>query len=145
MLTGNNIIAGTKVIDFHEVKAVTSNKITLSKTPTGAIVSVFKVNADGTNGVELTLGTPATNAGEYSVSGKDLTFHSTVTNGSNIRVYYKVQTASDAKTVKVTADKFGGSFRLVLDVLVVDYFTKKAFAGQLIVPNAKFEDNFNLS
>jgi hypothetical protein len=36
-------------------------------------------------------------------------------------------------------------FRVTLDVLVVDEFTKAAFQGQLRIPNAKFEDNFNLS
>lgn len=144
MLTGNDLVAGTRTIDRNEAKSVTSSKITLSKTPKGALISVFKVNPDGTNGDEITLGTPTTNTGEYSILAKELTFHSTVTNGTNIRVYYKVETASDAKTVKVTSDKFGGTFRVVIDVLVVDEFTKKAFQGQLIVPNAKFEDNFNL-
>lgn len=145
MLTGNDLVSGTKLVDRHEVRSVTSNKITLSKTPQGAIVSVFKLNADGTNGQEYTLGTPATNATEYSVSGKELTFHTSVTNGTQFRIYYQVNTTSDAKTIKVTSDQFGKNFRVVLDVLVVDEFTKEAFEGQLRIPNAKFEDNFNLS
>ncbi|AZV43727.1 hypothetical protein BAOM_3118 [Peribacillus asahii] len=145
MLTGNDLVSGTKVIDFYEVKAVTSNKLTLSKTPTGAIVTVYKVNVDGTNGQEYTLGTPGTNATEYSVAGKDLTFHTGVTNGTQFRVYYKVTTASDTKTIKVSSDAFGGTFRGVLKCLVVDEFTKDAFEADLVIPNAKFEDNFNLS
>lgn len=145
MLTGNDIVAGAKTVDVNEVKTITSNKLTLSKTPTGAIISVYKVNPDGTNGEEYTLGTPATNATEYSIAAKELTFHTTVTNGTQFRIYYQAQTPSDAKTVKVTSDAFGGSFRVVLDVLVVDEYTKKAFQGQLRVPNAKFEDNFNLN
>ena len=145
MLTGNDLVNGTKLIDRNEIGSVTSSKLTLSKTPQGAIVSVFKLNADGTNGTEYTLGTPATNATDYSVSGKDLTFHTSVTNGTQFRVYYQVNTATDAKSIKVSSDKFGKSFRVVLDVLVVDEYSKNAYEGQLRIPNAKFEDNFNLS
>jgi hypothetical protein len=145
MLTGNDLVEGKKTIDRHEIISVVSNKLTLSKTPKGAIISVYKLNADGTNGEEYTLGAPTTNPKEYSVSGKDITLNSAVANDTKFRVYYKVETAIDAKTVKVTSDAFGGTFRVVVDVLVVDEFTKKAYQGQLVVPNAKFEDNFNLS
>jgi hypothetical protein len=145
MLTGNDLVEGVKTVDLNEVKSVTSNKITLSKTPKGALISVFKVNADGTNGQELTLGTPATNATEYSIVGKELTFHTSVANATQIRVYYKADTAIDTKTVKITSDQFGKSFRVSIDVLVTDVFTKKAFNGQVNIPNAKFEDNFNLA
>lgn len=144
MLTGNDILAGVKVVDRMDVVEVTSNKATLPKSPKGALTTVYVVNADGTNGDEITLGTPATNASDYSISGKDLTLHSTITNGTKIRVYYKVETSSDAKSVKVTSDAFGGSFRVTVDVLVVDTFSKKAYQGQIRIPNAKFEDNFNL-
>lgn len=145
MLTGNDLVAGTKIVDKNEVQSTTSQKLSLSKTPSGAIVSVFKLNADGTNGEEYTLGTPTSNPKEFSVAGKELTFNTAVTDGSQFRIYYKVQTASDAKTIKVTADQFGKNFRVVIDVLVVDEFTKASYAGQLRIPNAKFEDNFNLS
>jgi hypothetical protein len=145
MLTGNDLVAGVKKVDRNEIGSVTSNTITLSKTPAGAIVSVFKLNADGTNGIEYTLGTPASNVTDYSVSTKTLTFNVAVTNGTQFRIYYQVNTASDAKSMKVSSDKFGKSFRVTLDVLVVDEYTKSAFQGQLRIPNAKFEDNFNLS
>lgn len=145
MLTGNDLVAGVKKVDRNEIGSVTSNKITLQKTPQGALVSVFKLNADGTNGQEYTLGTPATNATEYSISGKEITFHTSVANGTQIKVYYQVNTATDAKTIKVTSDQFGKTFRVTLDCLVVDQLTKQAFQGQLRIPNAKFEDNFNLS
>lgn len=145
MLTGNDLVTGIKTVDLNEVQTVTSNTITLSKTPKGALVSVFKVNADGTNGTEITLGVPATNPNEYSLNAKVLTFHTSVANSTQIRVYYKADTASDAKTAKITADSFGKSFRVSVDVLVTDVFTKKAYNGQINIPNAKFEDNFNLS
>lgn len=153
MLTGNNLATGVKVIDFHEAKDTLSDKITLSKTPkNGVLTSVFKLNADGTNGTEYTLGTPTSTAGggdnlEYSYDSatKTLTFSTDVADGTAFRMYYQVETASDAKTVKVTSDAFGGSFRVAMEVLVVDEYTKKAYQGMLNVPNAKFMDNFDMS
>jgi hypothetical protein len=145
MLTGNSLTAGVKTIDWRDVKATTSSKFTLSKTPSGALTSVYKLNADGTNGTEYTLGDPSLNATEYSINGKELTFHSTVANGTEFRVYYKANTDTTAKSMKVTSDKFGSTFRVTLDCNVVDEFTKKIYKGQLRIPNAKFEDNFNLS
>lgn len=145
MLTGNDLVEGATLVDKNEIGTVATNKITLSKTPQGALVSVYKLNADGTNGEEYTLGTPGTTEEEYSVAGKEITFHSSVTAGTKFRIYYQVNTDATAKKIKVTSDQFGKSFRVVLDVLVVDEFTKEAYEGQLRIPNAKFEDNFNLS
>lgn len=148
MLTGNDPTVGAKVINYSEVLTVASAAVTLSKTPAGsantAITSLFKVNADGTNGTEYTLGTPASNATEYSRATKAITLNSAVTNGTQVRAYYQVTTDATATTIKVTTDQFGKTFKVVLDVLVRDEYTKADFAGQLIIPNAKFEDNFNL-
>lgn len=145
MLTGNSVTGGKRTIDYNEILTVTSNKVTLSKTPKGAIVSVYSVNPDKSNGTEYTLGTPATKPLEYSVSGKDITFNTDVANNTLIRVYYKVETAEDAKTVMVTSSAFGGTFKLVLDVLVRDATDGLDYAGQLVVPRGKIEDAFNIS
>ncbi|MEH7116039.1 hypothetical protein V7128_01270 [Neobacillus vireti] len=145
MLTGNPLVEAAKIIDFNEVKTTTSQILNLSKTPQGAIVSVFKVNTDGTNGQEYTLGTPASNALEYSVSGKNLTFNTAVANGTSFRVYYKVQTASDAKTIKVSANAFGSTFKVVVDIIVKDAADGLDYAGQIIVPRAHIENNFTIS
>jgi hypothetical protein len=144
MLTGNALVESAKVIDYYEVKTITSNKLTLSKTPTGVITTVYKLNSDNTNGDEFTLGTPGTNAKEFSVSGKDLTFHTTVSNGTQFRVYYKVTTAADAKTVRVSSDTFGGIFKIVVNVLVRDSKDGLDYAAQIIVPRGQFLDNFSM-
>lgn len=145
MLTGNPLKEGVKVIDFNEQLTVTSNKITLSKTPKGAITTVYKVNVmDGTNGDEYTLGTPTTNQLEYSITGKDITFHTSVANGTIFRVYYKVETASDAKTLRVSSDAFGGTFKVIIDLLVKDAADGLDYAAQLIAPRAKFEEAWSL-
>lgn len=143
MLTGNGLVSGAKDIDYKEQLTVTSNKITLTKTPKGAIKSVYAVNPDGTNGQEYTLGNP-TNALEFSISGKDLTFNVAVVNGTIMRVYYVVTTAADAKTMKVTNSSFGGTFRVVGKVLVRDSFDGKDYPAVITIPRGKFEDNFSM-
>ncbi|HBY19450.1 MAG TPA: hypothetical protein DEG71_00240 [Clostridiales bacterium] len=145
MLTGNDIVTGVHKVDVHEIITTTSDKASVINTPVGAIISVYVVNADGTNGTEYTLGTPATNPTEFSIVSKELTFPAATADGTKFRVYYFANTDATAKTVKVTSDMFGGSFRVVIDVLVVDEYTKAAYQGQLIIPNGKFEDNFNLA
>jgi len=145
MLTGNNVSKGARVIDRKEVGTTTGSSLTLQKTPTGAIVSVYQLNPDGTNDKEFTLATTTPGASEYSISGKILTFNVAVTDGTKFRIYYKVTTATDAQSIKVSSDKFAGTYRVTVDVIVVDEFTKQACNGQIIIPNAKFEDSFNIS
>ena len=146
MLTGNEMTIGATTVAKNEVITVgATNKASVTKTPTGALTSVYIVRADGTNGQKLTAGTPATEATQYSINAKELTFHSTVAQNTKIRVYYNFTTDSTAAKIKVTSDAFGGTFKIVLDVLVRDEFTKKDFAAQLVIPNGKFEDNFDLN
>jgi len=145
MLTGNSLVKGATVVDQNEIQAVTSNTLSLSKTPTGALISVYKVNADGTNGDEYTLGVPATSVKLFSLTGKVLTFFAGAeVDGTKFRVYYKMTTDITASKIRVTSDAFGGSFRVSLDVVVRDEFTKQDYAGQYNIPNAKFEDNFKM-
>lgn len=146
MLTGNTIATGAKEIYWNEVLTVASDAVTLTKTPVGALINVYEVNADGTNGTEITLTEGALSTGEYSIAAKVVTFFADdYADGAKVRVYYKVNTDITAKTVKVTSDMFGGSFKVVLDCLIRDEKTKNDYFGQIIVPNAKFEDNFNFS
>jgi len=146
MLTGNDITTGAVVLDFNEKQAIATNTLTLTKTPTGAITSVYKLNPDGTNGDEYTLGTPASGQKYFSISGKVLTFFAGAeADGTLFRVYFKATTDETASRIKVTSDKFGASFKLVLDVLVKDEFTKSDFAAQLTIPNAKFEEQWSMN
>ena len=88
-----------------------------------------------------TVNASAVAGSKYAISGQVLTFTDTEA-GDKVRVYYKSDTDATAKSVKVTSDKFGGTFRLVLDCLIRDEYTKTDYAGQLVVFNAKIEDNF---
>ena len=145
MLTGNAISAGVVTVQKIDELAVTSDTITLTKALAGAIISCYKVNPDGTNGAEYTLGVPATGTKFFSISAKVLTFFAgSETNGTMFRVYYKMTTDITASRIKVSSDKFGASFKIIIEVLVRDEFTKADFAAQLVIPNGKFEDAWKM-
>ena len=145
MLTGNAITSGAVQIQQIDELTVTSNTITLDKTPTGAIVSVYKILPDGTNGTEYTLGVPATSVKLFSITAKVLTFFAGAEpDGTLFRVYYKATTDITASRIKVSSDKFGASFKIIVEVLVRDEYTKADFAAQLVIPNGKFEDAWKM-
>lgn len=147
MLTGNTIVEGAKVISkFFEAAVSAGNTVTLPKVPT-AITSVYLLDSDGTTNKTL-LGAVASapSATQYSVDLLTgvLTFHADNT-GARVRVYYTTETGADAKTIKVTSDKFGGTYKMVADVLIRDEATSQDFFGQFIVPRAKIEDDFSFN
>jgi len=146
MLTGNTLTKGVTIVDKNETQKVVSNSLSLSKTPIGALISVYKVNIDGSNGAEYTLGTPATSPAKFfSIAGKVLTFFAGAEpDNTTFRIYYKVNTDATASQMKVTTDAFGGTFRVTLDVVVRDEFTQTDYAGQYNIAVAKFEDNFKM-
>ena len=146
MLTGNDLSEGAKEIYINEALEVSQDKVTLSKSPIGVPLGVFKMNADGTLGQEFTHADDTPSSGEYEINGKDIEFHpGDLADGDKVVVYYNAKTGNTAKEIKVTSDQFGKTFKVVLDVLVRDEYTKDDYAAQIIVPMAKFEDNFNLS
>jgi len=147
MLTGNSITDGAKdiLINKEEV-TITSNAGTLEFTPkdSGALKGLYEMNADSTLGTEITYTASTPTSGSYSISGKNITFFDgDYDDDTVVYAYYETTTDETAKTVKVTSDAFGGTFKVVLDCLIRDEYTRKDYAGQIIVPNAKFEDNFS--
>lgn len=142
-LTGNDVTTGVVEIDMIYEGAITSAATLTLPKKVESITSVYILDVDGvTNKTLLVADTVAKKGEKYKRDGQVLTFADNA--GTSYRVYYKVKTDASAKTVKVTADKFGGSFKLVLDCLVRDENTKADFAAQLIVPNAKIEDNWKV-
>ena len=147
MLTGNAITAAAQEIDVIQestIPADTAYTITLTNTNEG-ILSVHLLDTDGvTNGPALSEVVSAPTVAQYSISGQVLTFHAD--NASKkARIYYTAKTDATAKTVKVTADKFGGTFKVVADVLIRDEDTKEDYFGQFVAFNAKIEDDFSFN
>lgn len=131
MLTGNEVKAGPKTLDkFYEAVA-TEDGITLPFTPDLNSVKAYPMEA----------GAMGTMVASPTVDGKIV---SGLTEGDTYRVYYKA-TVGDAKTITVTASDFGGTFRLVADVLVKDEETSKVYYAQFIAPKVKVEDEFTFT
>jgi hypothetical protein len=146
MLTGNNLVEGATGVVFIDTLTVNANAAALSKTPIGSLTGVYELNADGTLGDEVKLAAGTAASGEYSLTGKNLSFFSgEFADGQKLAAYYSVTTDATAKSLKVTSDAFGKTFKVVLDCVVRDEYSKEDYAAQITVPNAKFEDAFNLA
>lgn len=79
---------------------------------------------------------------DYEISGGEFTAVDAEP-GDKFEIY-----GTDEKTgtrISVTSDKFPGTFRVVLDVLVRDAATGIDYPGQIIIPRAKMEDDFSFS
>lgn len=143
-LTGNSIVTGATTVDQIYEATVTSTLHTLTvPNKIKSITSVYLLDTDGvTPKTLLTADAAAAEGTKYSIDGQVITTAETST--MKVRVYYKSDTDATAKTISVTSDAFGGSFKLVLDCLIRDEYTKTDYAGQLVVFNGKIEDDWSL-
>ena len=137
MLTGNAVTTGERTLDkFFEATVGEDGLITLPFTPVADSQKVYPFVAGALGEQEaLTTG--------YTIASNVVTIVDAVA-GDKYRVYYKT-TVGSAKTITVTASDFGGTFRLVCDVLVRDAETSKVYYAQFIAPKAKIEDEFTFS
>ncbi len=147
MLMGNPMVVGATPVIHSEELIVASDSVSLTYTPnaSGAIVSVNAVNTDGTIGDSLSYVASTPTATQYSITGKVITFEAaTFADGKKIRVYYNTLSGTGTKQLVNKTDKFAGSYKLVLDVLVRDEYSATDYAAQIVVPKAKIEDNWKL-
>jgi len=139
MLTGNIVTEGVENVEvqhFYNVVTPGSETVTPSATPVAGTQASAFLYVDGMkDGEEL----------QATVNGSDIDIDTTgLSAGDTIIIYYVAATDAFSSTVNVTTDAFGGTFKVVLDLLVTDSVSKADYAAQLVIPNAKFEDNFNL-
>lgn len=147
IMTGNPVITGATPVIQSDTLTVGTNAATLNFTPnaSGAILSLNRLNVDGTLGAKLSYVPSAPAANQYSITGKALSFFAgDLTSGSSIFATYNTLSGTDTKQIKVSTNKFAGSYKLVLDVLVTDFYLKSLFSAQIVVPTAKIEDTFKL-
>ncbi len=145
LLTGNAIKDGKQTIYRREVLTVASAKASLNATPKGGtLLALYVMGADGVEDLELEKAeTVAT--GKYKLTTKEISVHTDVANGSQLVAYYMADTNATAQTITVSSDAFPAAFKLVLEVLVTDFYTKKLYPAQIIIPSAKMEDGWSLS
>lgn len=141
-LTGNDITTAATTVDLiHEANISASITTVTLPAKVKSITTVYLLDTDGvTNKTILTSAVAAAKGSKYSLAGQTLTFAEDT--AMTVRIYYKADTDATAKKVKVTSDKFGGTFKLVLDCMVRDEFDKKDYQAQITIPNAKVEDNW---
>ncbi|MEK3725306.1 hypothetical protein [Paenibacillus sp. FSL H8-0034] len=147
MMTGNSLDKASQQIYQRDVLQVSDNSASLKYTPAheGALISVYKLNSDGTHGTELTYTSNSVAAGKYTLTAKVLAFNTgELPDGAEIVAYYQTDTDATSDKITVSSDKFAGSFKVVLDCLVRDVVTHQDFAAQIVINNAKMEDNWKV-
>lgn len=149
MMSGNDIKSGVANIYQRDVIKVLANKASLNFTPLNAsngLISVYKLNPDGTHGDEIVFTSSTVAAGKYTITTKQLTFNTgDVPDGTEIVAYYQAATANDSKKITVSSDKFAGTYKVVLDCLVRNIVDEQDYAAQIVINKAKMEDNWSLS
>jgi len=147
MLTGNALVTGAADYFKSETLTVNTNAANLTKTPVGGVLlSLYKLNADGSFGTALSKVASAPTANQYTLTTKALAFSSgDLANGTLVQAFYMVATDATSARLKVSSDKFAGAFKLVLDCLVTNTYDKQQYAAQIVIPNCKAEDNWSFS
>lgn len=144
LLTGNSIITGVSDVYKREIINVTleleDKVVSLNHTPKdGVLLGVYLLGVDGVESTEFT-------DADYTLVDKKLSFTTEeIMVGDKIVVYYITNTADTTQTITVSSDAFPGAFKLILEVLVTDLYTKALFPAQIEIPSCKMEDNWQLS
>lgn len=93
ILTGNSVTI--KTVNIPRVEkglTITSNSVTLSKTPAnGANITVYKSNSFGENVTKMTKVTTPASATEFSVSGSTISFFTGTTGVVNVFYFESVE------------------------------------------------------
>lgn len=144
LLTGNAIKSGVQTVYRRDVLTVATAKATLTATPKNGIQALYVMGADGVEDTEL-LPAEAVAATKYKLTAKEISVFTDVPNGSQLVAYYMIDTGDTAQTITVSSDAFPAAFKLVLEVLVTDFYTKQLYPAQIIIPSAKMEDGWSLS
>lgn len=147
LLSGNDIVTAAETVYQREVITVASSAATLTKgTPKdGSLVGLYLLGADGVESTEYTKVAATPSATQYTLSTKTLGFNVAVTNGTQFVAYFIADTADTTQTITISSDKFPASFKLVLEVLVTDFYSKALYPAQITIPSCKMEDNWQLS
>lgn len=112
----------------------------LSQTPVEMPAAIYMLKGDGTLGTAYTLA-----AGDYAISGKNLTLNMDLAGLEQLMVIYEYN-AAEAVSVTNTAVNFPSACKLVLEVLGCDVCDQtKLIYAYLILPNFKISPDFDWS
>lgn len=141
MLTSTNPTLGLQKFTSTETITASGSTVTLGETPVaGGSMFVFSLDENGKRKSQLKIGTPASNATDYSITGKNITIHSTLA-GSKIKVIYDYEKSgvSFNKEAKDTS-----IYRVTALCKAVDLATKEKKIGQFVIPAFKPSTSFEI-
>ena len=147
LLLGNRPVKKKRNVRWYETKQIENNEIVLDKYPVKypsgkeKVEYVFKLNSTGATDKKFEIMFEGdVQQGQCVVDNNILTFHdSDVEKNDWIRVYYKIETDDETKTIKMIANDRDKTYKIECDVLVRDFHTKEDFEGKFIVSNGKLE------
>ena len=154
-LTGNPVTEGSEILDFsYRGRTDADGDIELPNT-VNEIVAVYPLMVDEqTNDrekevIEKTSAVEEEGNYAYTLVGETLeiekhngTEWEEVPANTLFRVYYTHEVSSTSKTVTVTADNFGGTFKIIGDIMVRDE-NGVDHSAKFTANRAKIEDNFS--
>lgn len=143
VFTGADPVSGSQNFSSVETITATGTSVTITETPVGGgKFDIWVLDANGKRDVKLALGTPASVATAYSISGKVITIN-TAHSGKTVKVIYQY-----AKTGtlfrKYNSDT--STYYAVGRGKVVDLTssTKDKKVGQFIIPSLKIANTWQL-
>lgn len=147
MLGGSWSTGVVDVVQTDILYADATNKITLTSTPKAGSLAIFKLQVDKvSHGAEQTLGTPATNEDEYSITDLEVTLNLTsAPQGAAFVAYYLKDSASTAETLHIKTDEFPISYEVIGDTMMARKHDGVTEFVQFKCPNAKPLGNVTLT
>lgn len=144
--TGGKFTDGATEVLWTDYLTVKSQKATTNYKAVGTegaeIEALYIRNANGTLGAELEQDSAAAQGKfAYAPATKELTFHTDVTDGTEIIVYYKRKIT--ANTLINESDSYAGKCALYIDALAEDK-CNNAYRVQFYIPKADFSGEFTL-
>ena len=143
---GKTAVKGATTAPKSEKLIVATSSVTLTQTPLASTLKVYVLESNGRDiKNELTAGTPATGATEYSILAKVITVNVAVTAGTVIKVVYDYTTGVNAQLVRVTAKDFAGYCRVTGTGYALDESGNKSpvsFIVHKCKPTPEFEIMF---
>lgn len=144
-MMGDTVATGAQNLFQRDVLTVSAGAATLTQTPVaGTNISVFYLQGTRDNGTALTSTASSPTAGQYSITGKDLTFN-TGDNGKQVVVWYQYASPTTTTKFSMKANKFVKPIKIVGNGIVRDQVDGTDKAAVITIYNARIQPNFNLA
>ena len=140
ILTNSETVVKTKSEQMVEEPELKGGKFSITKEVTSGVApTIFALDQFGKEiKPALTVGTPLSNPGDYSISGKDITCHSSVT---RVRVYY--ESMVEVETIEVT-DVTPKNFEFAGLAVAKEIESGKLYRVWIEIPNGSITPSYNI-